>query len=151
MSRSYTSSPPCASTGVLRVDCRLQIGSCEGVRLCLSTAAIRPVALAPDESESDRVSKQDQLRLTPNFTTRNLWRSRRWAKGNERTSLFIPVGLGQEFFYMPRNLMIWDLPTLLPIQEEGVLQISITLKNPSPWLGSNPQPLGPVASTTPPR
>jgi hypothetical protein len=30
----------------------------------------------------------------------------------------------------------------------------ITLKNPSPWLGSNPQPLGPVASTlttTPPR
>jgi hypothetical protein len=34
-----------------------------------------------------------------------------------------------------------------------VLQIFITLKNPSPWLGLNPQPLGPVASTlttTPP-
>jgi hypothetical protein len=31
---------------------------------------------------------------------------------------------------------------------------SIALKNPSPWPGSNPQPLGPVASTlttTPPR
>jgi hypothetical protein len=35
-----------------------------------------------------------------------------------------------------------------------VLQIFIVLKNPSPWPGSNPQPLGPVASTlttTPPR
>jgi hypothetical protein len=44
-----------------------------------------------------------------------------------------------------------ELVYLLPIQEEGVLQIFITLKNPSPWLGLNPQPLGPVASTTPPR
>jgi hypothetical protein len=35
-----------------------------------------------------------------------------------------------------------------------VLRIFIGLKNPSPWPGSNPQPLGPVASTlttTPPR
>jgi hypothetical protein len=43
--------------------------------------------------------------------------------------------------------MTWDLPALLPIQEEGVLWIFIALKNPSPWLGSNPQPLGPVAIT----
>jgi hypothetical protein len=28
-----------------------------------------------------------------------------------------------------------------------LLRIFITLKNPSPWPGSNPQPLGPVAST----
>jgi hypothetical protein len=45
-------------------------------------------------------------------------------------------------------------PYLLPIQEEGVLRIFIPLKNPSPWPGSNPQPLGPVAdtlTTTPPR
>jgi hypothetical protein len=37
--------------------------------------------------------------------------------------------------------------------KEVVLRISITLKNPSPWPRSNPQPLGPVASTlttTPP-
>jgi hypothetical protein len=50
--------------------------------------------------------------------------------------------------------MTWDLLALLPIQEEGVLRIFIALKNPSPWLGLNPQPLGPVASTlttTPPR
>jgi hypothetical protein len=38
--------------------------------------------------------------------------------------------------------------------KEGVLWIFIALKNPSPWPGSNPQPLGLVASTlttTPPR
>jgi hypothetical protein len=37
---------------------------------------------------------------------------------------------------------------------EGVLWIFIALKNPSPWPGSNPQPLDPIASTlttTPPR
>jgi hypothetical protein len=40
------------------------------------------------------------------------------------------------------------------VREEVVLRIFIALKNPSPWLGSNAQPLGPVASTlttTPPR
>jgi hypothetical protein len=31
--------------------------------------------------------------------------------------------------------------------KEGVLRIFIALKNPSPWPGSNPQPLGPVAIT----
>jgi hypothetical protein len=50
--------------------------------------------------------------------------------------------------------MTWDIPALLPIREEGVLRILIALKNPSPWLGSNPRPLGPVLSiltTTSPR
>jgi hypothetical protein len=45
-------------------------------------------------------------------------------------------------------------PALIPIREEGVLRIFIALKSPSPWPCSNPQPLGPVASTlttTPPR
>jgi hypothetical protein len=40
-----------------------------------------------------------------------------------------------------------------PVREEVVLRIFIALKNPSPWLGSNPQTLGPVTSTlttTPP-
>jgi hypothetical protein len=39
-------------------------------------------------------------------------------------------------------------------KKEIVLPIFIAVKNPSPWPGSNPQPLGPVASiltTTPPR
>jgi hypothetical protein len=45
-------------------------------------------------------------------------------------------------------------PALLPIRKEGLLRICIAVKNPSPWPGSNPQLLGPVASTlttTPPR
>jgi hypothetical protein len=45
-------------------------------------------------------------------------------------------------------------PALLPTQTEGVLRIFIDLKNSSPWPGSNPQLMGPVASTlttTPPR
>jgi hypothetical protein len=44
-----------------------------------------------------------ELGLTPDLTTRDLWRSRRWAKekGEMRHFfLFVPVGL-QEFFYMP--------------------------------------------------
>jgi hypothetical protein len=36
---------------------------------------------------------------------------------------------------------------LIPIRQEGVLQIFIAFKNPSPLPGSNRQPLGPVAST----
>jgi hypothetical protein len=35
----------------------------------------------------------------------------------------------------------------LPIRKEDVLLIFVALKNPSPWPGSNPQPLFPVAST----
>jgi hypothetical protein len=40
--------------------------------------------------------------------------------------------------------MTWDLPALLPIRVEGVLRTFIALNNPSPWPGSNPQPLGTV-------
>jgi hypothetical protein len=36
---------------------------------------------------------------------------------------------------MPKNLTTWDFPALLPIREEGILQIFIALKNPSPWPG----------------
>jgi hypothetical protein len=34
--------------------------------------------------------------------------------------------------------MTWDLRALLPIREEGVLWICITLKNSPPWLGFEP-------------
>jgi hypothetical protein len=96
--------------------------------------------------------RRDWLRLTPYLSTRTIWPSpetsleqvedgqRKWE-----FSIAIPVGL-QEFFYRPL--------ALFPIRKEGVLQIFIIHKNPSPWLGLNPQPLGPVASTlttTPPR
>jgi hypothetical protein len=35
-----------------------------------------------------------------------------------------------------------SLPALLPIQEEGVLQIFIALKSPSPWPGFEPTTFG---------
>jgi hypothetical protein len=38
------------------------------------------IVLSPDESQCDQVSERDGLGLTPNLTTRDLWRSRRWAK-----------------------------------------------------------------------
>jgi hypothetical protein len=38
-------------------------------------------------------------------------------------------------------------PALLPIRKEGVLRIFIAFKHPPPWPRSNPQPLGPMAST----
>jgi hypothetical protein len=38
--------------------------------------------------------------------------------------------------------MTWDLPALLPIWEEGVLQICIALKNPSPGPGFEPATFG---------
>jgi hypothetical protein len=64
-----------------------------------------------------------------------------------------PCGISR-IFYIQQDLTTWEIPALLPIREEGVLRIFIALKNPLPLPGSNPQPLGPVASTlitTPPR
>jgi hypothetical protein len=55
------------------------------------------IVLSPDESECDRVSEQDWLGLTPNLTTRDLWRSRLARKWE--FCLFVSVGL-QQFFYM---------------------------------------------------
>jgi hypothetical protein len=49
-------------------------------------SALQPwwlLVLSPDRSKCDRVSKRDQLGLTPNLTTRDLWRSKRWARENE--------------------------------------------------------------------
>jgi hypothetical protein len=43
---------------------------------------------------------------------------------------------------MPYNLTTWDIPALLPIREEGVLQIFIALKNPSPLPGFEPATFG---------
>jgi hypothetical protein len=43
---------------------------------------------------------------------------------------------------MPKNLTTWDLPALLPIREEDVLLMFISLKNPSPWPGFEPAAFG---------
>jgi hypothetical protein len=45
------------------------------------------------------------------------------------------------------NILRHDTSGFTSHSKEGVLRIFISLKNPSPWPGSNPQPLSPVAST----
>jgi hypothetical protein len=112
----------------------------------------RPVVLSPDDKRCWPVSKRYRLGLNPNLSTRAFWPSPETTLGASwrgrrkwEFSLSIPVG-PQDFFYMPWNLTTWDYSALLPIREEGVLRIFIALKNPSPWQGSNPQPLGPMAS-----
>jgi hypothetical protein len=92
--------------------------------------------------------RRDRLGLTPNLTTKPLWVS-------PETSLE-RVGDGRrkwEFNLSFRVLLhavkSYDMghPALIPTQKEGVLRIFIALTNPSPWPGSKPQHLGPVART----
>jgi hypothetical protein len=46
-----------------------------------------------------------------------------------------------------RKILRHGTSSLTSHAKEGVLRIFIALKNPSPWPGSNPRPLDPVAST----
>jgi hypothetical protein len=108
------------------------------------------------------------LRLTPNLSTRALWQPPVLAGGPairdiSGTSRIMGEGNGNLVYPSP-----WDFKRSLTCRKilrhgtsgftshpkEGVLWIIIALKNPSPWPGFNPQPLGLVASTlttTPPR
>jgi hypothetical protein len=100
------------------------------------------------------------LWLTPNSPTRTLWQPEvLLAILSAETSL---ERLGERAKEVP-----WDFRRSFTCRKilhgtsgftshpkEGVLRIFIALKNPSPWSGSNPLPLGPVASTlttTPPK
>jgi hypothetical protein len=56
-----------------------------------------------------------------------------------------PLGTSRVLLHAVKSYDIGN-PALLPIREEGVLRIFIALKNPSPWPGSNPQSLSPMAS-----
>jgi hypothetical protein len=73
--------------------------------------------------------------------------------GEEMRILSIrPCGTSRFLLHATKSYM--GPSALLSIREEGVLRIFIALKIPLYWPGSNPQPLGPVASTlttTPPR
>jgi hypothetical protein len=74
------------------------------------------------------------------------------GEGNENLVYPSPPDF-KSFLHVVKPYVI-EPPALLPIREEPVLRIFIALKNQSPWLGLNPQPLGSVASTlttTPPR
>jgi hypothetical protein len=109
-----------------------------------------------------------RLVLTPNLATRALWQppvlsggpfsrgisgaSRRMGEGNENLVCPSPWDFKRSLTY--RKILRRGTSGFTYQTKEGVLRIFIGLKNPSPWLGSNPRPLGPVASTlitTPPR
>jgi hypothetical protein len=67
--------------------------------------------------------------------------------GEEMRILSIhPCGISRVLLHAVKS---YDMgpSALIPIREEGVLRIFLAFKNPSPWPRSNPQPLGPVAST----
>jgi hypothetical protein len=66
------------------------------------------------------------------------------GEGNE--DLLYPRGTSRVLLHAIKSSDMGP-PALLPIRKEGVLRIFIALKNPSPWPGSSPQPLGTVAST----
>jgi hypothetical protein len=64
--------------GVMCIAGRLY--SCDGARLSSQHCSLLWLTVqSPDENECDQVSERDQLGLTPNLTTRDLWRSR-WTR-----------------------------------------------------------------------
>jgi hypothetical protein len=108
------------------------------------------------------------LRPTPNLSTRALWQppvlsdgsvirdisraSGRVGEGNE--NLVYPSRGTSKRSFTCHKILRHGTYSFTSHPKEGVLRIFIALKNPLPWPGSNPQPLGPVASTlttTPPR
>jgi hypothetical protein len=127
--------------GVQNVECKLVWWGETAV------SELRPWATytIPGWYRCEPLNRRDRLGLTPNLTTTALWSSRRWAK-EMRISSIHPCGTSKVILHAVKS---YDMgpPTLLPIREEGVLRIFIVLKIPSPWPGSNPQTLGPVAST----
>jgi hypothetical protein len=83
---------------------------------------------------------------------RHLWCE--WESGRMECefSLSVPWDLKRSLTY--RKISRHGSSSFASQPKEGELRTFIALKNPSLWPGSNPQPLGPVASTlstTPPR
>jgi hypothetical protein len=109
-----------------------------------------------------------QLRLTPNLSTRVLLQppvlsggpasrdisgvNRRMDEGNENL-VYLSLWDFKRSLACHKILWHWTFGFTSHLKE-GVLRNFIALKNPSPWLGLNPRPLGPVSSmltTTLPR
>jgi hypothetical protein len=109
-----------------------------------------------------------RLGLTPNSSTRALSQSsvlsggpvsrdiygasRRLGEGNE--NLVYSSQWDFKKYLKCRKILRHGTSDFTSHPKEGGLRIFIALKNPSPWPGSNPRPLVPVASTlttTPPR
>jgi hypothetical protein len=95
-----------------------------------------------------------QLGITPDLSTRALWQSNqqrhlRQGGGMDKGVRILPI---QYLRYLKGSLTCCKIlrhgtSSFTSHPKEGVLWISIALKNPSPRPGLNLQPLGPVAST----
>jgi hypothetical protein len=105
------------------------------------------------KGEYDRVSKRDRLGLTPNLTTRDLWRSRRWAR--ERGNFVYPsLWDFKSSFTCSKILRHGTFPLYFPSERKVCCGYLSPLKIHRLGQILNPQPFGPVASTlttTPPR
>jgi hypothetical protein len=101
------------------------------------------------------------LRLTPNLSTRALWQPpvlsggpvSRHISGACRTTdegngnLVYPSLWDFKRSLTCRKILWHGTSSFTSHPKKGVLRIFITCKNPSPWPGLNPSPLGLVAST----
>jgi hypothetical protein len=129
---------------------------CDGVRLCLRTAATNgPIFHLPGDMWARRAMWQWWCRLgiTPDSSTRALWQSYQQRHLGQ-------VGLDEGMRILPNSIRntsreSYDMGLRLYFPSmEGMLRIFIALKKPLSRPGLNPRPLGPVASTlttTPPR
>jgi hypothetical protein len=100
-----------------------------------------------------RVSRRDRLGLTPDLTTRDLWRSRRWAR--ERGNfLYLSLWDFKSSFTCRKILLHGTFLLYFPFEREVCCRFLSPLKIHGLGRFLNLQPLGPVASTlttTPPR
>jgi hypothetical protein len=99
------------------------------------------------KGEYDRVSKRDRLGLTPDLTTRDLWRSRRWAR---ETGNFVYPSLWdfKSSFTCCKILRHGTSPLYFPSERKVCCGFVSPLKIHRLGRVLNPQPLGSLASTT---
>jgi hypothetical protein len=93
------------------------------------------------------------LAITPDSSTRALWhfyQQRHLDQGMTKECEFC-LSIGYPKYLVGsltcRKILRNGTSSITSHRKEGVLRISITLKNPSPRPGLNPRPLGPAAST----
>jgi hypothetical protein len=142
----------------------------------LRTAVSTGLLFIPGRFAMCTVVRWYWLRLTPNLSTTVLWQppvlsgspvSRdisgspqywlvscqqrplwsKWESGRRKWEFSLPSPWDFKRSFMCHRILWYGISGFTSHLKEGVLRIFIALKNPSPWLGSNPQPLGSVAST----
>jgi hypothetical protein len=114
--------------------------------------SLQPMFLSPDDIDVD-LGRKYRLGLTRNLSTRVLWPSpetsvKRVGDGRRKLEFRLSISVGlEEFSLTCCKILRHGNSGFTSHPKECVLLIFIALKNPSPWLGSNPLPFGPVAST----